>query len=40
MEGWELFDFPAGPLFGKPQLVEILQIQPELRTGAEEVGQA
>ena len=40
MEGWELFDFPAGFLFGKGQLVELLQIQPELRAGAEEVGQA
>ena len=40
LEGWELFDFPAGFLFGKAQLVEPLQIQPELRAGAEEVGQA
>ena len=40
LEGWELFDFPAGFLFGKAQLVELLQIQPELRAGAEEVGQA
>ena len=34
------FDFAAGFLFGKAQLVELLQIQPELRAGAEEVGQA
>ena len=40
LEGWELFDFPAGFLFGKAQLVELLQVQPELRAGAEEVGQA
>ena len=40
MEGWELVDFPAGFLFGKAQLVELLQVQPELRAGAEEVGQA
>ena len=40
MEGWERFDFPAGFLFGEAQLVELLQIQPELRAGAEEVGQA
>ena len=31
---------PAGFLFGKAQLVELLQVQPELRAGAEEVGQA
>ena len=40
LKRWELFDFPAGFLFGKAQLVELLQIQPELRAGAEEVGQA
>ncbi len=40
MEGWELFDFSAGFLFGEARLVELLQIQPELRAGAEEVGQA
>ena len=40
MERWELFDFSAGFLFGEAQLVEPLQIQPELRAGAEEVGQA
>ena len=40
MERWELFDFPAGFPLGEAQLVELLQVQPELRAGAEEVGQA
>ena len=40
MERWELVDFSAGFLFGEAQLVELLQVQPELRAGAEEVGQA
>ncbi len=30
----------AGFLLGKAQLIELLQIEPEFRTGAEEVGQA
>ena len=40
LERWELFDFPAGLALGEAQLVELLQVQPELRAGAEEVGQA
>ena len=39
LEGWEFLDAPAGFLFGEAQLVELLQVQPELRAGAEEGGQ-
>jgi hypothetical protein len=37
--GKRLDGFP-GLLFGKPQVVEALQIEPKLRTGAKEVSEA
>ena len=40
LEGREGLDHPAGSLLAKAQLVELLQVEPEFRTGAEEVRQA
>src|SRR5277367_4035670 len=34
------FDGPAGLFFGETQIVEALEIEPELRAGAKEMGQA
>jgi len=40
LEFGKRFDGFAGLFFGEPQIVETLQIEPELRAGAEEVSEA
>ena len=38
-EGGQSFDRPAGFFLGHSQFVDLLQVEPEFRAGAEEVGQ-
>ena len=38
VKGWQGLDGLAGFLLGQAELVELLQIEPEFRAGAEEVG--
>src|SRR5271166_1276741 len=40
LEGWQGLDGFAGLLLGKPDLVKALQIQPEFRRRAKEMGEA
>ncbi len=39
-QSWELFDGFPGFLLGKPQVIETLQVEPELRACAKEMSEA